>query len=760
MFEGIKKLFTQNPSSTDKVHTEPSQGVAEHTAPGSDNYSSDLPIASRSEDRFNRWQFAERIADTLAIRNDPSSLVVGLYGPWGDGKTSTLQLMVDALTAHPQVVVVRFNPWYFQSEEKLLKGFFGTLAEALGASLPNFKETIGTILNKYGSILSLASLSIGGFVTIKANEAAKGLGETLSTVELDDLRRRLEEILEKSGKKVVVLIDDIDRLDRLETHALLKLVKLSAGFKHTRYVLSFDDEMVAAAIGERYGHGNYEAGRSFLEKIVQVPLHLPPADTLALRRMTLEGVQAVLDHSEIALSQGQADAYGRHFVDGLEFGLDTPRRGKVYVNALAFSLPLTKGEVNPVDLMLIEGIRVFYPNLYAEIRDNEDLFLKVRAENAQGNEARRQQLSEVVTRGLGGRNEREIGAIRRGLLDVLFPRISNMGYGHDWDRKWAQEQRICSDQYFKRYFSYGVPPGDIADLEVVRLLERLAGMATDEQNAVLDSYAQRNAYPQFIRKLREREDRIDPPAARALAVALARNGHLPPKERGSLFVTTSMQTGILVAHLLKRVPAGQEREQLAQLAIREAEPLTFGFECIKWMSHSTDRPEADRIVSAECEALVKATLSDRIQARALQEPLYLTFGQGTHALYWTWNAHVGGTAVGDHLRARFAQNPNEVDAFLDTFVGESWGVENGLPRRSDFMRDSYDAIVQLLDPEVIVANLRDRYGADIDTAQFHHDDDVQLARRIALQFAFIHRNVIAERTQVSQAEAGPAPEGQ
>jgi hypothetical protein len=515
--------------------------------------------------------------------------------------------------------------------------------------------------------------------------------------------------------------------------------------------------MVAAAIGERYGRGNYEAGRSFLEKIVQVPLHLPPADTLALRRMTLEGVQAVLDHSEIPLNQGQADAYGRHFVDGLEPGLDTPRRGKVYVNALAFSLPLTKGEVNPVDLMLIEGIRVFYPNLYAAIRDNEDLFLKVRADNAQANEARRQQLSEIVTRGLVGRNEREIGAIRRGLLDVLFPRISNMGYGHDWDRRWAQEQRICSDQYFKRYFSYGVPPGDIADLEVALFLERLAGMTGDEQNAALRAYAERNAFPQFIRKLREREDQIDAPAARALALLLARNGALPPQERGSLFVTTYMQAAILVAHLLKRVPAGQEREQLAQLVIQQAEPLVFGFECIKWMSHSVDRPEADRIVSAECEARIKAMLSDRIQERALQEPLYLTFGQGTHALYWSWNAHVGGTAVGDHLRVRFEQHPNEVDAFLDTFVGESWGLESGLPRRSDFMRESYDAIAQWLDPELIFANLRVRYGAEVDTADYHYGDDVQIARRIALQFAFIHRNVVEERARLAQAEAAPAP---
>jgi KAP family P-loop domain len=752
MLKIIQKLFNKVPSQPNQVQNRPPPSVSQQVTSSSKLYLSDLPISSKSEDRFNRWHFAKRIADTLANDNDPSSLVIGLYGPWGDGKTSTLQLMAYALRAQPQAVVVRFNPWYFQTEEKLITGFFSVLAESLGKSLPNRKEVFGEILTKYGSILSLASIAIGGVVTINAKEAAKGFGEALSTVSLDELRERLEKALEESGKKVVVMIDDIDRLDKIETHALLKLVKLSAGFKHTRYILSFDDEMVAAAIGERYGRGNYEAGRSFLEKIIQVPLHLPPADIVELRRMTLEGVQAVLNQSDIGLTQEQADAYGRHFVDGLEPGLDTPRRGKVYVNALTFSLPLLKGEVDPVDLMLIEGIRVFYPKLYFEIRDNEDLFLNASAHD-QDNQIRHQLLADIVNEGLVGRNEREKSAIKRGLLNVLSPRVSNMGYGPEWDRIWTQKQRICSDQYFKRYFSYAIPPGDIGDLEVTQFLELLAARATEQQDADLRAYAERNSFPQLITKLREREEHIDPAIARILALALARNGALARKERGLLFATTDMQAAILISHLLKRVLAGQEREQLAMEVIQCAEPLTFAFECTKWIRHTADRPEADRIVSADCEEDFKKALSDRIQDRANQEPLYLSFGSGTYALYWLWNDVVGGTAVGDHLKARFTQNPNEVDIFLDTFVGEAWGLETGLPHKSDFTRDSYNVIAQWLDPEVIISNLRTRYGDEIDTAQYHYGDEVPIARRIALQFAFIHRNVVAEGAQADLVQA-------
>lgn len=100
-----------------------------------DQYIADQPIASKSEDRFNRAPFATRIAETLATRSDPSSIVIGLYGPWGDGKTSVLEMMQEDLKIRDEIIVVRFNPWHFQTEDLLLRGFFATLADAMGRSL-------------------------------------------------------------------------------------------------------------------------------------------------------------------------------------------------------------------------------------------------------------------------------------------------------------------------------------------------------------------------------------------------------------------------------------------------------------------------------------------------------------------------------------------------------------------------------------------------------------------------------------------------
>ena len=711
---------------------------AEQTGAGAhQSFSSDEPIHSAREDSFHRSGFAKRIAETLAGRKDPTSIVIGLYGPWGDGKTSTLNLMEETLEQHNHVVCVHFNPWHFQSEEQLLKGFFATLADALGKSLPTKREEIGEALKRYSGLLAF----------VGAGEAARSVGEALSSAKLEERRKRVEKLLGESGKRVVVLIDDIDRLYRTEIQAILKLVKLSASFNHTSYVLSFDDEMVAAAIGETYAEGGVEAGRSFLEKIVQVPLHLPPADEIALRRMTFDGVEAALALSDINLAQQQIDAFVQHFVGGLESRLETPRHAKLYGNALTFALPLLKGEAHPVDLMLIEGIRVFYPRLYANIRDNPNYFLRSAAEGGQQG-AHQARAAELISQGLEGTGVQDPESIRRRLLEVLFPRLSNMGYGHEWDREWSREQRICSAQYFKRYFTYGVPPGDVADLEVARLLENFAAMEPADQDATLRAFGQRAAMPQLVRKLREHEDEITPDAARALALSIVRNASVLPRERAMFHSDfTYTQAAILVAQLSRRIPVGQAREALADDIFQQVQTLPFGVECLAWIEHNTDRAEAERILPQEAEERVSTALAERVRTTANEAPLYQTFGPDARNLYWLWLRHGDAAALREHLRRRFDTNPAEVDQLLLIFVREAWGLDSGLPRPGDLRRESYDAIARLFDPALIVENLRQRYPQDLGIGNYHQRDDAPIAERIAHQFVFIHRGVEAERAQ-------------
>jgi predicted KAP-like P-loop ATPase len=746
----ISKFRRGSAGSSAPLEQEGSPAKSAVNASAINAYSSDEPIASKEQDRFGRAPFAKRIAETIAHRVDPSSLVVGLFGSWGDGKTSVLKMMEEALVQHPNVMAIRFNPWHFPSEDTLLRGFFATLSSALGKE-PEFKERAAELLQAYGGILSLISVSLPG-IDINPGEAAKSIGESLSRSSLDQLKEKIDTLLGQSGKRLVILIDDIDRLDRDETHAIFKLVKLSASFRYTCYVLAFDDAVVASALGERYGSGGQEAGRAFLEKIIQVPLHLPRADRISLRQMAFEGVEQALARSDITLDQPQIDVFTRHFVDGLEPKLETPRIAKLYTNSLMFALPLIKGEVNIAEFMLIEGMRVFYPQLYAAIRGNPDLFL-------QGDPDRRMRNLELPTSPIDNllehampsatKSERE--NFRARFIAGLFPRAGNMTYGAEWDEKWAANQRVCSERYFRRYFVYGVPEGDIPDTAITTLISRLATSDIAGQRALLKSYSAR-AIPKLIEVLRERADAVEPPVALPLALAIAMNGDLLPQERGPFVLGgTFTQAGILISQLMRQIP-DNERQAGVEGVVRSAEPLTFAMECVRWLTHSTDRREEYRVLPDEADEFIYALFADRVRLANVNQPLFQQFGRDAPGLYWHLQKVHGRADIESQLHGVFNAKPELLDQFLDTYVGEGWGIESGLPTRSDLRRNVYDEVVSIISPEYVVSNLRARYGPEIEQPQYRIEGSA-VARRIAHQFAYIHQAVSAEEAAQTAVSA-------
>lgn len=745
MISWIKKIFPSRTSRNPKI---------ENKNNNFDHYNSDNPISTKANDRFNRSAFSSRIAETLANRIDPSSIVIGLYGAWGDGKTSVLEMMAETLSNHQHVITIKFNPWQFQSEDLLLRGFFATLAQSLDKSLPNLKEKIGTLLTKYGSLLSLASVTIGSVVRIAPGDAAKGLGENLSSVGLDELRNRIDSILEKSGKRLVVLIDDIDRLDRTETHAIFKLVKLSASFRHTSYVMAFDDDVVAAALGERYGQGGNDAGREFLEKIIQVPLHLPPVDQIRLRQLVFEGVDHALSQAKIELTREMVDTFTRYFVDGLEHRLTTPRLAKLYSNALTFSLPLLKGEVNVVDLMLIEGVRILYPHLYATIRDNPDAFLK-RDENEHrrlfNQQQPKSQIESLIELGIPGATAEERARVKSGLLENIFPRLKNTIYGSDWDEVWARKQKICTSEYFQRYFTYGIPYGDISDIKIEDFLQKITDQYEADQSKLFDSFSAEGAIPKLISKLRDAAETLPENQSIALLVVLAKNASLVPRERGPMvFGGTRMQCGILMSELLRRINSIILRKEIAETILTLANPIGFGEECLRWICHHTDRTEEKRILSDEDDEIIRNVFASRIQRDNSETPLYFLAPLDARALYWIWQSQLGSIDLTKSLLVRFTEFPNEVDVFLDCYVGEGWYVESGLPVRSDFDRRSYDEIANLIPPEKIAENIEERYGPDFLQVNMQSEQEVSITKRIAHQYLQIHNKVQKEKPDVLQ----------
>jgi predicted KAP-like P-loop ATPase len=555
-----------------------------------EQYTDDAPITTRDADRFGRWPFAERVANVIATRTEPASIVVGIYGPWGDGKTSVLNMMSQTLASHSNVVIVPFNPWNFESEAQLIRAFFDTLSDAIGKTLSTKAEELGKFLGKYGGVLSMASLPFG----LDAGATAMAAGDKLSNVELDELKERVGKILVEAGKRVVVFIDDLDRLDRGEIHAILKLIKLSASFQNTAYVLAFDDEMVAASLGERYGAGDVAAGRNFIEKIIQVPLHLPDAEAVDLRQLTFEGVDEVLSTNSVTVSEDEAEAFALHFQEGILPSLHTPRQVKRYLNAIRFAVPLLKGEVHVVDQLLLEALRTVYPELYLSMRANEDVYTGHSFSKGYGDGTKQKEAAKATIEiGLKGlTTESRAAAVH--LLKALFPRLEgifgNTNYGADFESTWARGRRIASTDYFRRYFQYAVPRRDIADNDVDAFIRAANGGDEGKTNDFLVAVTDRQAWSRALDKLFARRPELNELGARTAAIALASISEKIPYERGMFadIMAARNRAASLAVAMIQSISDQKNRIDLAGHVVDVATALSFGTECLRWLGYARE----------------------------------------------------------------------------------------------------------------------------------------------------------------------------
>jgi len=426
---------------------------------------------------------------------------------------------------------------------------------------------------------------------------------------------------------------------------------------------------------------------------------------------------------------------------------------KRYANALVFSLPILKGEVNPVDLMLIEGTRVFYPRLYDVVRSNPEVFLGSLLDRHPNIERAKQRGIEIINKGLEGLTSDESEAAKR-LLLVLFPRLGGIlgrtSYGREWQHKWAEEQRIASEQHFNRFFTYSVPEGDVSDQELDSFLGRIESepigtVASEIQRIVGDRSADI-----FVSKLRRKARKLSAGTSRNLALAIARVGDVFPKpEHVFSFETPFSQAGMLVSQLVENIPKGEDRFDVAKLIAQEGQPLSFARECFTWMRATEEREEADRTLSVEEEDELGKIIADRIREFAQAEPIYIRLPRDAPSLLFVWSHWGSREETNQYLAGTLKKERGNVLELLKCYPRRAWGLESGLSHPGDFRREHYDSITRVVDADIVYDALHEVYGSDLDSPEYHDSNDRSLDERYAHQFSHIYHLVKAEEQETS-----------
>ena len=711
------------------------------------SFSNDRPLTKRQEDRLNRAAFADRIATVLSALPEGSGLVVAIYGPWGDGKTTVLNLLRANLASNDTMVVRDFNPWRLADDDSIFRGFFSILAEAVGASLSTRLEQAKAGGKRWAKYVRCVTRPLG--LLFKSIERADGLlarfgeiAQKRDSVRLEQLRGRIVALLDGSEKRVIILIDDLDRLDKQETHTLFRLIKACADFPNVSYVLAFDDAVVSKAIGERYGGGDEPAGRSFLEKIIQVPLQLPVAAREDIRSLCFDQVDRALSAAGIELTKNQIGEFVASFDRGVSIRLTTPRAANRFGNGLMFALPALVGETNPVDHLLVEALRAFYPEVYELVRDNHADFSGVE-EDLPGRESQTSAGAQRLQPVLKAMPQGHADAVKALIID-LFPRLSgaygHSSYGDDWLSRWSDEQRICAPEYCPRYFTYSVPHNDVPDSEVTAMLEIARGGDDASLDSSLIFQLHGPKAGRVIEKLRAIEKTVNPVTAETLAVALSKTGKAIPNPRAFFAIAEPpTQAGILIANLLKRIDDRASRVAAGQRVLEAAEPLWFGAECLRWM-HVTDKPEKDdsNTFTGEEVGELRFALVHRIKSHAADgAPLFDPDVPQENALLFEWRRAEGREPVQEHLMRVFTADPEQITKFLLSQASTLWSSGSATPDVGELGADQLKNIDLVIDVGLLADLVRSHCAGNFDKPEWHSVRDRPPEERLAEQFVYV-----------------------
>jgi hypothetical protein len=461
------------------------------------------PIETQAEDALERSPFVGRLTDALI---DPHSgkargLAIGITGPWGSGKTSVLNLLRQHIKAtYPKSVVVRFDPWLVSGRNDLISEFLTELIRTINAD-PKVKDQLRGVANtivKYGEYLApVASIWIPLLGPIIKGGSAVVKDAIKSDESLTGLKARLMKELAATNIPIVVLIDEVDRVEDDEIRGIAQLVRSVADFPGVSYVLAYDPKRVIQALGgtERNDALRDERGRAYLEKIVQLQIPLPVTfdeEIAQLIAAELLALQKELNLPDNFKSIERYNSLKNILVSQL---IQTPRDVSRLVGTYHALAGMLRNEVDWIDLLGYCTLLIKAPQTVERIRLNPDKF----SEEVLSEAAMIRRIAEkgmpVDDRLKAVIPESEDSAGVRRILEFLFPIFSDDSRSRRDDD--ARPDTLARRRPLLSTLRLGLLPGEYSRSEI----DKLIVSESDEVAASLRVAYENDRLAQFTERL-------------------------------------------------------------------------------------------------------------------------------------------------------------------------------------------------------------------------------------------------------------------
>lgn len=672
------------------------------------NYSTDRPIEVGEQDLLGRLSFSNLLGKAIYEYNGNDGLVIGLFGKWGTGKTSVINMAVNEINKlaendENKPIIMKFAPWSYSDKDNLISLFFQSLKNKINIQgNAELKSKVGKALSDYSGAFDALSLvpvfGTGVAAILKTLAQAQG-ANLMQEVDLDKTREILEKKLIEANKKIIIIIDDIDRLTNSQIRDVFQLVKQVADFPNVIYVLAMEREVVRSALREVH---NID-GNEYLEKIIQVPFELPELRKSKLHNIFFTKLDQIINDIPDKVVWDK-NYWSDVFRNCIEPYINTLRDVNRLINTFQFRYGMLYQETAFEDMVAITTLEVLEPELYKWICNNKDAVCSGLMHSFLSNSHNKPDYRKLY------HDEFETLGIDPDLaincVSTIFPAfakdVNEYQYGYQSISDIRGKMRAAHEEKFELYFMF--------DLDIIKVSRNIInaciyGLDRDTLSTVIEEINKQGNIVYFLEEITSLVDKIPYNRLDLIAsVMIALQGRFKGENSRDIVALSSRDIAeYLTNDIIKRYKTEKEKYKIIRTAVENVNKTVLGtvariinsIELAYGRLAGDSEKKDEQIISLEHLEELENIYATRVHAIAASEPI-LDMNEFS-IVFYLWECFDRDRAV-DYLEELFKTKVNTLKficAIADKWNGTNGSGWNFYPKRfSEYI--SQDEVYNLI----------------------------------------------------------------
>lgn len=302
-------------------------------------------------DLLERDKIINQMTSTIINCNTEEKFVMSLKGNWGSGKTTILNNVKNRLKKENLIFIDDFEPWVYENEQVLLIAFFDTIMKNINCGF-RINE-----INKFTKVY---------LKTIAANTGYSLNDLFENNMDIKRIKKIVNNYLEANDKKIVLVLDNLERCSSEHILFILKTIHNLYDFKRIIYILSYDEIAM-----KKHFEKKLDIDYTYLEKIIQLEFTVPKLDENVLQNVMNKCVSNYIKHSKVSIDENERQKLIRIIVNEIKDLRDFKRIINSTFNASFNNMQ----DLNSLDMLLIEIIALKNIKLWNEINNHSIYYI-------------------------------------------------------------------------------------------------------------------------------------------------------------------------------------------------------------------------------------------------------------------------------------------------------------------------------------------------------------------------------------------------